>query len=69
MDGKPPWARVGKEGPLPHGVVRLLYMELIRIRFVGLDWNCARWLDLCIIADYYFVSRHHDWIGVWYQQS
>ena len=20
VDGKPPWARVGKEGPLPHGL-------------------------------------------------
>ena len=22
VDGKPPWARVGKEGPLPHGGIR-----------------------------------------------
>ena len=34
MDGKPQRARVGKEGPLPHGLVRL-YVEEIRIGFIG----------------------------------
>ena len=31
VDGKPPWARVGKEGPLPHGDVRWLDLEEMRI--------------------------------------
>ena len=31
MDGKPLWARVGKEGPLPHGDVRWLELEEMRI--------------------------------------
>ena len=31
VDGKPPWARVGKEGTLSHGDVRWLDLEVMRI--------------------------------------